>query len=155
MNQLQCNQCFIFITCEFYLATCSLAGQPTCTVRSGLASESQSVFIYTIKTSGLFIVNLPSEKEGTDEFMWENEINKWNLSCMPVVCVAHYKLQRDASYLNESVKCSWVPQWGSSYWKPVAIWLHSWHFYHSHATKALLQGQMCKIKETPTSPEML
>ena len=41
MNQLQCNQCFIFITCELYSATCSLAGQPTHTVRSGLASESQ------------------------------------------------------------------------------------------------------------------
>ena len=26
-----------------------------------------------------------------------------HLSCMPVVCVTHYKLQRDASYLNQSV----------------------------------------------------
>ena len=41
MNQLQCNGCFIFITCELYSATCSLTGQPTHTVRSGLASESQ------------------------------------------------------------------------------------------------------------------
>ena len=41
MNQLQCNQCFIFITCELYSATCSLAGQPTHTVRNRLASESQ------------------------------------------------------------------------------------------------------------------
>ena len=30
-------------------------------------------------------------------------------------------------------------------------WLHSWHFYHNHATKELLQGQMCRIKET-TNP---
>ena len=28
------------------------------------------------------------------------------------------------------------------------IWLHSWQYYHNHATKELLQGQMCKIKET-------
>ena len=28
------------------------------------------------------------------------------------------------------------------------IWLHSWRFYHNHATKELLQEQMCKIKET-------
>ena len=41
MNQLQCNRCFIFITCELYSATCSLAGQPTRMVRSGLLSESQ------------------------------------------------------------------------------------------------------------------
>ena len=33
--------------------------------------------------------------------------------------------------------------------KPIAIWLHSWHFYHNHATKALLQGQKCKIYEIP------
>ena len=26
-----------------------------------------------------------------------------HLSCMPVVCVTHYKLQRNASYLNQSV----------------------------------------------------
>ena len=25
-------------------------------------------------------------------------------------------------------------------------WLHSWHFYHNHATKELLHGQMCKTK---------
>ena len=31
-----------------------------------------------------------------------------------------------------------------------SIWLHSWHFYHNHATKVLLQKQMCRIKETPT-----
>ena len=41
MNQLQCNRCFIFMTCDLYSATCSLAGQPTYTVRSGLASKSQ------------------------------------------------------------------------------------------------------------------
>ena len=28
-----------------------------------------------------------------------------HLSCMPVVCVTHYKLQKDASYLNQSLKC--------------------------------------------------
>jgi len=44
-----------------------------------------------------------------------------------------------------------LPQWGSSYRKPIAIQLYSWHFYHNHATK----GQMCRIKETPTSPDML
>ena len=32
MNQLQCNRCLIFITCEMYFATCSLAGQPTHTM---------------------------------------------------------------------------------------------------------------------------
>ena len=26
-----------------------------------------------------------------------------HLSCMPVVCVTHYKLQRNASYLNQSL----------------------------------------------------
>ena len=26
-----------------------------------------------------------------------------HLSCMPVVCVTHYKLQKDASYLNQSL----------------------------------------------------
>ena len=37
-RNLQCNQCFIFITCELYLATSSLPDQPTRTVRSaGLA----------------------------------------------------------------------------------------------------------------------
>ena len=41
MNQLQCNRYFIFITCELYLAACSLAGQPTHTVQSGLVSKSQ------------------------------------------------------------------------------------------------------------------
>ena len=43
MNQLQCDQCFIFVTCELYLATCSLTGQPSHTVLSGLASESQII----------------------------------------------------------------------------------------------------------------
>ena len=33
--------------------------------------------------------------------------------------------------------------------KALAIWVHSWHFYHNHATKELLQGQMSKIRETP------
>ena len=41
MNQLQCNRCFIFITCELYSVTCSLAGQPTHTGQNRLASESQ------------------------------------------------------------------------------------------------------------------
>ena len=26
-----------------------------------------------------------------------------HLSCMPVVCVTHYKLEKDASYLNQSI----------------------------------------------------
>ena len=30
-------------------------------------------------------------------------------------------------------------------------YIPSWHFYHNHATKELLQRQMCKIKET-TNP---
>ena len=27
-----------------------------------------------------------------------------HLSCMPVVCVTHYKLQKDASYLNQRLR---------------------------------------------------
>ena len=34
----------------------------------------------------------------------------------------------------------------SSFRRP--IWLHSWYFNNSHATKELLPEQMCKIKET-------
>ena len=51
-----------------------------------------------------------------------------------------------------------LSQLGSSNRKSIAIWLHSWHFYHKYANKrnkALLQGQMFWIKETPTSPEMV
>jgi len=59
-----------------------------------------------------------------------------HLSYMPVVCLTHYKLQRDASYLNQSLSVR-----ASS---SVSIFLQkscSWHFYHSHATmQALLQG---------------
>ena len=60
-----------------------------------------------------------------------------HLSCMPVVCVTHYKLQRDASYLNQSLCVieKLLPQLGSSYRKPIANWLHAWHFHHSHATR--------------------
>ena len=56
----------------------------------------------------------------------------------------------------------WIKAWEAS--PPVRIflqkadtayWLHSWHYYHNHAAKALLQGQMCRIKETPTPSEML
>ena len=35
--------------------------------------------------------------------------------------------------------------------KPIAIWL----LYRNHATKELFHVQMCRIKETQTSPEML
>ena len=79
----------------------------------------------------------------TSTIFWSSQLHAW-------CCVTHYKLQRVASCLH---KCSWEAplSLGSSYRKPIAIWLHFCHFYHNHATKALLQGQMCRIKETPTS----
>ena len=69
-----------------------------------------------------------------------------SVACL-FVYMTHHKLQRDASYLNQrlSVVVRLLPQLGSSYRKPIAFWLHSWHFYHNHTTKALLQRQMCKI----------
>jgi len=46
-----------------------------------------------------------------------------HLNCMPVVCVTKYELQRDASYLNQSLSVveKLLPQLGSSYRKPIAI----------------------------------
>ena len=64
---------------------------------------------------------------------------------------------KDASYLNQSLNVveKLLPQVEFSCRKPTAIWLHTWHFYHNHASRELLQGQMCRIKESPTSPEMM
>ena len=49
-----------------------------------------------------------------------------HLSCMLVVCVTHYKLQKDASNLNQSLRVieKLLPQLRSSYRKPIGIWLH-------------------------------
>ena len=33
------------------------------------------------------------------------------------------------------------------------LFLHSWHYYHNHATKQLsMQGQLCRIKERNNKP---
>ena len=70
-----------------------------------------------------------------------------------------HNFKRDGSYLNQSLSVleKLLSQLGFFTKTFIAIWLHSWHLYqyHKHATKALLQGQICRIKETPTSPEML
>ena len=80
-----------------------------------------------------------------------------HLGCMPVVYVTHYKTSKQCFLIESKLNCSWEASLSNRIflWKPIAIWLHSWHFYHNHATKALLQEQMCRIKETPTSSEML
>ena len=74
-----------------------------------------------------------------------------HLSCMPVVCMIHYKTSKGCFLFESKLKCSWevFPSIRIS----IAFWLHSWHLYHNHATKTLLQGQMCRIKGTPISPE--
>ena len=56
-----------------------------------------------------------------------------HLSCMLVVCVTHYKLQKDASNLNQSLRVieKLLPQLRSSYRKPIAIWLHILLAFHA------------------------
>ena len=60
----------------------------------------------------------------TSTIFWSSQVH---------ACCVHdtlKKLQKNASYLNQSLCIleKLLSQLGSSYRKPIAIWLHSWHF---------------------------
>ena len=69
-----------------------------------------------------------------------------SVACL-YICMTHNKLQRNSSNLNQ-FKCSWEASLSIRILlQLIASWLHSWHFYHNHTTKALLRGQVCRIKK--------
>ena len=60
-----------------------------------------------------------------------------------------FKLQRDASYLSQSLSVAekLLTQWGSSYTKPIAVWLHTWYFHRNHATRHSSKDRSVGSKE--------
>ena len=67
------------------------------------------------------------------------------LGCLS--CISVTKECYQIGYLEGSLRSFFISYISSSLFRR-PIWQHSWHFYQNHATKGLLQGQMCMIIKT-------